>query len=516
MQEKFIEFQLHLSNKSDSETLEKGFVVKFEASAYFESKEVSIKEPIGPDESVSKLVKLLIRAGAHHNDFPESLVYKITYGGQASWKASAAFNTGFLRGTFMTGDREKYNVMPFGMKGHGKSSLMNSLATSLSKGNRVLQMFSALQLSDHVTETFSCQSLSDCYDEEGFEKMPFVFYDMWGVDGNVAELRQYFPQFVRGCVPLNTHREKLKSIIYQVPSPEAHIHCLLIVTRLASRLDSNDMEMIATLCKDWISLDLVGPVVVVTGVDNVENPELRAQGINEMRSLLPAKQNVFFVQNYTNQSQRSPRIDIEMRKILVAVRNVSLENIKRIKKKYGIPIDRPTTAGSSSSASSRRDAPANSASTASRPQATIPTPQRNPPASNARDLNTILAALGVPIMDDLDFVVDDFEDSDKNEIQQAFEQVGYDAADAANIANEIYKQFHPEQSAEADDIQWAELLPRLSQNYADILLNSGFSPNDFLGSTMEDIKRFMKDDLRLPTPVSNMIARRLTEHFGQN
>lgn len=62
-----------------------------------------------------KNVKLLVHPGANTPDFPEMLNVKLEYGCRGAWEQGLAFNSGFLRGDFLSG--EHYNILALANKG---------------------------------------------------------------------------------------------------------------------------------------------------------------------------------------------------------------------------------------------------------------------------------------------------------------------------------------------------------------------------------------------------------------
>ncbi|KAI3647016.1 hypothetical protein MP228_007237 [Amoeboaphelidium protococcarum] len=526
-----------LSNKGDEE-LAGGFTLQFQECKYFESKTVLIPDTIPGDDSVEKDVKLIIRPGADTVDFPEMLKYTITYGPGGKWQGCATFITGFLRGEFFTD--LKYNILPFGGKGQGKSSLMNSLATCLSKGNFVLDAFSEQNQSDHVTEKYSKLDMSDFINEPGCENLPFVFYDIWGTDhDNMEDMKNMFNNIIRGMVPVGTHRSKLTDVDMTARSPENHIHCLLIVIRLSAYLDEELMEQVAQISKKWAQLELIGPIVVVTGIDQTDDESAREESMREMLNRLPVQRDVFFVQNYSKQRTRNAKIDIQMRQILLAIRQNAERNMQIINKFFNVsPLRRqvqfqsnvPSAANGLNQYGNISNNYVNLRSPHHFSASNVtPTRQNALPISDSRSsldsgvdcassgLKQILVDLNIQdansSLQDVEIV--DFQGLSLQEIVAELELFDeFTAEERLKIAESIYTQLNaPEKDTQLKSSQWKDVIPPgLHKSCLGALEASGMTPENYNDVSQDEILSNLRDDLGFSKIQANAISRAILQY----
>lgn len=503
-----LELTLKLTNKNSDEWVKGGVRLEFEAGDFFEGKQIAFKEDIGPDQDVKRVMRLLVRGGASQLKFPESLLYKISVG-NGEWQGVSSFSTGYLRGDFMTG--RKYNVLPMGPKGHGKSSTVNTLISSLSKKS-VKQTFGVADVDDHVTDRLSHVDVADMLAaghngvaEPNLDQLPFKFWDIWGLDsedqrgGQVAgvfdSLNGVFEPLIRGVIPEGTHRTQLGSVntYAKQPTVESHMHCLVMVCRLATYMDAAAMDMVKNLCLKYIQMPMVGPVVVVTGCDTVEDPKARADHVQKMRAALPVKKHVFFLQNYTDQAERNSKIDLEARKVLLAIRDVSEENIRKLEKLYphSQPMyeQKPAHIGVQSTpvhAHSVRPPPSGGSA---------PPPQTMP---------ALLASLGLAHYN-VGYQLEDLRGSSRAEVLECLADYIPQAPDRERVADAIIGVGGAPASTSGPT--WDQIFPA---SLAQTLVDSGYLPSDFRGNTLEQAVETLRDAIPQQARAT-MVARKTLE-----
>jgi hypothetical protein len=143
-----LELKVELTN-CQAEALKPPVLVLFKANRFFASCEIICSEPIPGHGAVRQVMKLLANPGRREFDFPEVLEFLLQHNGN-EWSGTQAFDTGFLRGEFLTG--ETYNVLLFGERGAGKSSTINSLLTCLKRAD-LLQVGGCLFTSACLTSS---------------------------------------------------------------------------------------------------------------------------------------------------------------------------------------------------------------------------------------------------------------------------------------------------------------------------------------------------------------------------
>ena len=317
-----LDLQLVLHNKGEEPL--SGIQVTFLGNDFFEERVCNVKSVV--EGSVTWKFFLLAKPTSESTMFPEGLEYVVRVGPD-QWRGEVSFSSGFVRGDFFQPE-DRYNVLVLGAKGAGKSATLNSLITCVSKREQKTA-FGVADVSDHVTDTFSSVEMRDMIKEDRCEALPFRFYDLWGVDvSTLVGLRDLFPDLVCGNVPEGTHRNDLyvKQKFHEQVTVARHMHCLVLVVRLGAYHQPEVMKDLNDMCSWWLKLNLIGPVIVVTAIDLVKDLTTRARHIEEMRAQLPVAQDVFFVENYVEEEQRVPRIDLQSRRVLLAIRDVSRRN----------------------------------------------------------------------------------------------------------------------------------------------------------------------------------------------
>lgn len=336
----------------------------------------------------------------------------------------------------------------------------------------------------------------------------------------MQQMMDMLPSLVRGKVPLNVHREKVGEIDAQASNPDNHIHCLVIVLRLAAHLDMEIMDMVEKVTKKWIDMDLVSPVFVVTAIDQSEDLKDRADNIREMQQKLPAQQNVFFVESYTAQKTRCTKIDMQMRKVLIAIRDVSKRSKMIIINKYfGLSAANSPmlpTAATSATRSPSSSTAVPTARAAEPARAPMPSAGTAAAGGSAQSIEDLMARLnlnkwvpkgGVP------YPLEDFRGEGENDVQSVVADFVFDKTDASRLAQEIVPSFRPK--VERVQLRWPQFVPSISP--VDLLQQleaSGAIPEVFKDSSKEEIAEVLVSDLKINKIRANAIARLLFDHFS--
>lgn len=327
--EKVVFLRVEARNLLD-EYIDGGLRVVFFGDDFFEERVAQLGSGLGSGASISCDIDLVTTPCMGRPVFPLELTFALGCG-MNSWHGKVRFSTGVLRGDFMTGSQfglGDLNILAVGGKGHGKSSTLNSLLTILCKRD-VVAGFSVAKLADHVTNSFSSLPAGQVLrslGEDGCEKIPFVFFDIWGTDDrNYEEIVRFFPEIVDGRIRLHAKRDALADAI-QPPVASQHIHGLLQVVQLAAYLDPQRMAEIEMMTQLWASLGFMGPIIVVAGIDKIEDEDLLREHKAKMLSRLPPNATTFFVENYTDQQRRDAFIDSTMRDLLLCIQEQATYN----------------------------------------------------------------------------------------------------------------------------------------------------------------------------------------------
>jgi len=219
------------------------------------------------------------------------------------------------------------NVMMYGPKGAGKSSLINSFVTCLSLENRPIVARIVAKQSDHVTNEYEmCPILQFLQGHATPPSVPFVFWDLWGyseTDFKGISIKH----FLKGMVPdkqqrLNTKGNPIDSAdIDGTAALSREIMVLVFVLPLSAILDGSVWSHFRTACSTAIGEKYL-PILVVTASDTISNVKQKKEDQDELLSKcgLDAA-NVYFHTNYTSERNRDIDKDLSTRRLLTAIFN---------------------------------------------------------------------------------------------------------------------------------------------------------------------------------------------------
>jgi hypothetical protein len=249
--------------------------------------------------------------------------------------------------------------------GSGKSSLVNCFLTAMTSSQVPVSTAMVMQLPSHVTTEYSVITL-DPYQEEmltGGQRFPLMFWDTWGVNMKESEATYKVMQidlFLRGLVKDGTQMKATDSVPeLEDPHPDRVIHAVAFVMTIASRLDEPIMDALRNHIVRAVRLGY-SPLVIVTYIDR--EPEHKHKALKaQIASIIGVQENrIFFHKNYTEETVRSPKIDLSTRQILLALRD-TVKNFQRSKRILPSPqptfqlstsVSRPSTSGCTSTGSS--------------------------------------------------------------------------------------------------------------------------------------------------------------------
>jgi len=309
-------------------------------SPFFRPTIVNTYNSLKPGESEEVNINLEKRPDVYEEDYPGEVEFQYVIG-RIIRRGAITLGTGFMRGDFET--PYPVNVLFFGMKGSGKSSLANTIMFCLSRCNNVsAKVLLQLEQTDHVTKNYQKvwigEKLKDNDDvnqyfeelNESKEKIKICLFDPWG-DSDSDYDKVTIKQLIDGQIPPGTHRDEVVSKL-RPKTISDQIHCVVFIIPLSSIDD--DFTMTQFLARIKMVTDvMIQPLVVVTRIDDLENITTREAYMKRMLQSLPLQEaNVFFHQNYHKHTHRDVKIDLSTRRILKAILLSWSNSIQKIQK----------------------------------------------------------------------------------------------------------------------------------------------------------------------------------------
>lgn len=232
-----------------------------------------------------KIAHLLVCCGACADDFPLTLKCEV-HVNKRSWSLSFAFCSSMFSSQF---DSDvTINVVPFGPPGCGKSSLMNTLATSLSKSPGLSCLFPLTKRSPDVKRVALRDWLSRQGDGHNYDNLGSLVF--WDANGK-------------------TEASMLRDIL-----PSSDEYCFLLVVSMEDFQVEAFLNDLVANCEMCAQIWQLSPLLIVTHSDCIKE---RDREIVFQKSPVP-RSDIFFVENYRFQKDRSLRIDDTSRRILSA------------------------------------------------------------------------------------------------------------------------------------------------------------------------------------------------------
>ena len=299
-----------------------GLVVRVLPSLFFVNIEYCIYDDIPAAGHMHTVLELKVhqKPRPRVQDFPAALELELEWNGQV-WRAAAVIRPAVLRGDYA--GEKRLNVMAYGKQAVGKSATLNTLATNVWL-NGVLRLFHTSQ-----NPTLGTVRMTRRLVEEG---VCLQFIDMWAYDRHVpyassfdvgsACYRAVEGYFSDGA-PINAQVEESATEM-------SHVHCLIIVVSLKQM----QFEKERTMAEYWQNKQLRGPIVVVSGIEDVEHEEQRALDLERIQEAMPAGCQVFWLNNYGRLSNRDAFVDRRAREILLTAHEQAAANLEILKRRF--------------------------------------------------------------------------------------------------------------------------------------------------------------------------------------
>jgi len=269
------------------------------------------------------------------DQFPGEVVFNYTIA-NIKRRGAIILGTGFLRGDFETA--HVINVLLFGMKGTGKSSLLNSLLTSLSMGIKRNSLVTVAKQNTHVTLNYQKISIGEnikdsdndndlMNDRTDKKNIKFQIFDPWG-DSDQDYKQAQIKHLLQGQIPPGTPRNISDDCITE-PIKKNVIHCVCFVIPIGFVLEDDDVKTHVRGTMEKVIALGYQPMIVVTRIDEIEQIELREELQDRLIAMVPASpNNILFHQNYHSENIRVNSIDLSSRKILNTMKSLALTQIK--------------------------------------------------------------------------------------------------------------------------------------------------------------------------------------------
>lgn len=340
-----IQLKLRLKNEG-REVIPAGSLIKFTAGDFLVKDNVKIQQAIHPQQQIDLNIHLAVTAEANFKTLPEFIDMSIVDPNDSpifTEHDRIRLSTEHLVGSLVNWqspdpDIPVANVLLFGCIGAGKSSLINSVLTSLS--SEVQQTAVVGGSEDHVTSTLARFRL---WNIPGIPKVRVNLWDTWGLTAT-----NYHSEFVklllRGAFANGFHmkerfvlREAIEHDLALGNVGERSMHAALVVVPQGITADSNLATSMKAAFKDMGEHGL-NPVVVVTHIDErspEEYPSLRKQIADLFRI---SENRIYLVQNYVTQAEKNFTIDRNSLVVLEEVIKLANQRIALLKSNHDATI----------------------------------------------------------------------------------------------------------------------------------------------------------------------------------
>jgi len=215
-----------------------------------------------------------------------------------------------------------YNILLFGVAGSGKSSFVNSVLTTV--GTVVSSVAAVGGGTTHVTRDITRFKLSQM---PGLESVILNFFDIWGLDKDNFQHKMLL-DVLNGTLPegyqmkeRTRNTEELEQSLWK--RNERRIHCVLTFMPAGILQSKPIVTALKANLQICVSDYRIVPILVVTRASTVggqeeQNAMKKAIG---MEFSLP-EANIYMMDNYTTEKEKSMRVDKMVLDILVkAVEN---------------------------------------------------------------------------------------------------------------------------------------------------------------------------------------------------
>lgn len=177
----------------------------------------------------------------------------------------------------MTSKVPAINIILIGETGAGKSSLLNTFVTAITKSQRVKDIYRTASAKGRAKAVTQKIHLEPIYIGGDGPRLPCNFYDFPGIDDADTISRKEIQRVIKGEIKIDFKIDEVpeEAVVRKNPTQADKIHCIIYVICAQSNVyDERSTKLIKMkeILKSNQSEDGVKQFVIVTGIDKIGVP----------------------------------------------------------------------------------------------------------------------------------------------------------------------------------------------------------------------------------------------------
>lgn len=169
------------------------------------------------------------------------------------------------------------NIILIGETGAGKSSLLNTFVTAITKSQRIKDIYRTAPRKSKVKAVTQKIHLEPIYIEGNGPQLPCNFYDVPGIDDAGTISKKEIEKIIKGEIKIDFKIDEVpkEAVVRENPTQADKIHCIIYVLSAQSNIydeKSTKLKQFREILNSNHSEDGVRQFVIVTHIDKIGVP----------------------------------------------------------------------------------------------------------------------------------------------------------------------------------------------------------------------------------------------------